>query len=511
MLADGHVLIEDFPGLGKTLMARSFAAARSACDFAPHPVHARPAAVRRDRLVDLRPARRRASSSGPGPVFANLLLADEINRAPPKTQAALLEAMAGAPGHGRGRDAPRSSRRSSCSRPRTRSSTRAPTRCPRRSSTASCVRLGVGYPTRDDEWQVLERRARAADRRGRARAGRRRATSCSAMQAARRGGPRRRSRSASTWSTSSRRRASARQVQVGAQPARLARAAEARRAAGPRSTAATSSSPDDVKAIAVPALAHRLTLRPGAVGAARLRRRRRARLPDPRPGAGAAGRRRDRRSREAVPDDPASGVPGARCAACCSRRSGSRRPELVAVAAPFGLIAAVGLARVGAARRDRAYERPDELRAIEGDRGHGARRDRLAAAAMAGRGAAWPCRTALTARWRPDPAAPCAWAAGTASVPFELACERWGGFVVPRPGSGCASRSACACGTARSPTPLQVRVHPQIEPLRQAPRPVRTQASVGSDTQPHGRARASSSPTCGRTSTATGCGASTGA
>ena len=57
-----------------------------------HPVHARPDAVRRHRLVDLQPARGRLRVPA-GPIFTNLLLADEINRAPPKTQAALLEAM----------------------------------------------------------------------------------------------------------------------------------------------------------------------------------------------------------------------------------------------------------------------------------------------------------------------------------------------------------------------------------------------------------------------------------
>ena len=67
--------------------------ARDLARLLAHPVHARPDAVRRDRLVDLQPARSPTSSSGPGPIFANLLLADEINRAPPKTQAALLEAM----------------------------------------------------------------------------------------------------------------------------------------------------------------------------------------------------------------------------------------------------------------------------------------------------------------------------------------------------------------------------------------------------------------------------------
>ena len=57
------------------------------------PVHARPAAVRRRRRHRLEPQRRASSSSGPGPMFANIVLADEINRASPKTQSALLEAM----------------------------------------------------------------------------------------------------------------------------------------------------------------------------------------------------------------------------------------------------------------------------------------------------------------------------------------------------------------------------------------------------------------------------------
>ena len=74
-----------------------------------------------------------------GPVFVNLLLADEINRAPAKTQAALLEVMQEAQVTIEG-EAHGSSRRSWCSPRRTRSSRKAPTRCPRRSSTASCSR-----------------------------------------------------------------------------------------------------------------------------------------------------------------------------------------------------------------------------------------------------------------------------------------------------------------------------------------------------------------------------------
>ncbi len=72
-----------------------------------------------------------------GPVFTNLMLADEINRTPPKTQAALLEAMEERQVIGRRHSRARCPIRSWSPRPRTRSSTRAPIRCPRLSSTAS--------------------------------------------------------------------------------------------------------------------------------------------------------------------------------------------------------------------------------------------------------------------------------------------------------------------------------------------------------------------------------------
>src|SRR6266508_1596012 len=91
ILGDGHVLLEDYPGLAKTLIARSFAQATtlafSRIQFTP----------------DLMPSDVTGSGNfnqqtaefefRPGPIFANILLSDEINRAPPKTQAALLEAM----------------------------------------------------------------------------------------------------------------------------------------------------------------------------------------------------------------------------------------------------------------------------------------------------------------------------------------------------------------------------------------------------------------------------------
>jgi len=90
-LGDGHVLLEDYPGLAKTLAARSFARALSmeftriqfTPDLMPSDVTGSSIWNQRDADFEFRP----------GPIFTNLLLADEINRAPPKTQAALLEAM----------------------------------------------------------------------------------------------------------------------------------------------------------------------------------------------------------------------------------------------------------------------------------------------------------------------------------------------------------------------------------------------------------------------------------
>lgn len=91
VLARGHVLIEDLPGLGKTLIARSFAAALgldfTRVQFTPDLL---PADLLGSTIYDMQSGRFEFRR---GPIFTNLLLADEINRTPPKTQAALLEAM----------------------------------------------------------------------------------------------------------------------------------------------------------------------------------------------------------------------------------------------------------------------------------------------------------------------------------------------------------------------------------------------------------------------------------
>ena len=92
VLARGHVLIEDLPGLGKTLIARSFAAALglgfTRVQFTPDLL---PADLLGSTVYDMQSGRFEFRR---GPIFTNLLMADEINRTPPKTQAALLEAMA---------------------------------------------------------------------------------------------------------------------------------------------------------------------------------------------------------------------------------------------------------------------------------------------------------------------------------------------------------------------------------------------------------------------------------
>jgi MoxR-like ATPase len=91
LLAEGHALIEDYPGVGKTALARSlarsidcqFARVQCTSDLLPADVVGTNVYMQREQRFEFRP----------GPVFANVVLVDEINRASPKTQSGLLECM----------------------------------------------------------------------------------------------------------------------------------------------------------------------------------------------------------------------------------------------------------------------------------------------------------------------------------------------------------------------------------------------------------------------------------
>jgi MoxR-like ATPase len=161
MLADGHVLLEDFPGLAKTLIARAFAQVTSIgftrIQFTPDLM---PSDVTGSSIFNQREA---DFEFRPGPIFANLLLADEINRAPPKTQAALLEAM-------QERQVTIEGVTHVLERPFLVLATQNPIEyegtypLPEAQLDRFLLRLGVGYLEREQEWDVLERRLdRAAD------------------------------------------------------------------------------------------------------------------------------------------------------------------------------------------------------------------------------------------------------------------------------------------------------------------------------------------------------------
>jgi MoxR-like ATPase len=155
MLADGHVLIEDFPGLAKTMIARAFAQVTSIgftrVQFTPDlmPSDVTGASIYNQREADF--------EFRPGPIFTNLLLADEINRAPPKTQAALLEAMQERQVTIEGLTHP-------LAPPFLVLATQNPIEyegtyaLPEAQLDRFLLRIGVGYPGRQEEWEVLQRR-----------------------------------------------------------------------------------------------------------------------------------------------------------------------------------------------------------------------------------------------------------------------------------------------------------------------------------------------------------------
>ena len=153
--AGGHVLLEDYPGLGKTLTAHSFALALGLefrrAQFTPDLL---PADLTGSEVFN---QKTNEFEFRPGPVFTGLLLADEINRTPPKTQAALLEAM-------QERQVSIEGTTHALPRPFHVLATANPVETegtyplPEAQLDRFLMRLAFGYPSADDEWDVIARR-----------------------------------------------------------------------------------------------------------------------------------------------------------------------------------------------------------------------------------------------------------------------------------------------------------------------------------------------------------------
>ena len=155
VLAGGHVLMEDFPGLGKTLAARSFAQTLGLefrrAQFTPDLL---PGDITGSFMFDQKAGE---FEFRPGPLFAGLLLADEINRTPPKTQAALLEAMQEQQVTVEGRTfrLPQPFHVLATANPVEYEGTYP---LPEAQLDRFLMRVSFGYPSLDEEWQILANR-----------------------------------------------------------------------------------------------------------------------------------------------------------------------------------------------------------------------------------------------------------------------------------------------------------------------------------------------------------------
>jgi MoxR-like ATPase len=262
LLADGHVLLEGVPGVAKTLLVRSLAAALSLetkrVQFTPDLM---PGDVTGSLIYDSRSAEFEFRQ---GPVFTNLLLADEINRTPPKTQAALLEAMEErqVSVDGTSRPLPEPFMVIATQNPVEYEGTYP---LPEAQLDRFLVKLNVPLPGRDDEFAMLQRHAQGFDPRDLAAAGLSPAANAAQLAAGR----------AAVAAVSiapevltyivdlCRATRSSPSVSLGASP-RGATALLRTSRAWAWLSGRDFVTPDDVKALARPTLRHRLALRPEA-------------------------------------------------------------------------------------------------------------------------------------------------------------------------------------------------------------------------------------------------------
>jgi MoxR-like ATPase len=256
LVAEGHLIIEDFPGVGKTVLAKSLA---RSLDLSFSRLQFTPDLLPTDVTgVNVFNQKTNEFEFKPGPVFANVLLVDEINRASPKTQAALLEAMQEAQVTIDGVTYP-------LELPFLVLATQNPIEyegtypLPEAQLDRFVLQLSIGYPSRDEEWEIVERRVdrRADEIELEALVD---APTLVEMQRALEHVHVSESVGRYMVDIVTATRASGR-VQVGASPRgtlALLKLGRGKAALAGRDFV----TPDDVKAIAVPALAHRLTLKP---------------------------------------------------------------------------------------------------------------------------------------------------------------------------------------------------------------------------------------------------------
>jgi MoxR-like ATPase len=262
LLAEGHILVEDYPGVGKTALARAlarsvdcaFARVQCTADLLPADIVGTNVFNQREQRFEFRP----------GPIFANVVIVDEINRASPKTQSGLLECM-------QERQVTVDATSHELARPFLVFATQNPVEyegtypLPEAQVDRFMVRLSLGYPNAEDEASMLHGHE-AGDRVLELEAVADRAEVVEAVEASHRVHA---SRALRDYIVALLRHTrDDGRVELGASPRAglmLLRAAKARALVGGRDHAL----PDDVQALAVPVLSHRLMLVPEAAGVER--------------------------------------------------------------------------------------------------------------------------------------------------------------------------------------------------------------------------------------------------
>ena len=459
LLAEGHILVEDYPGVGKTALARALSRSID-CQFARVQCTADllPADIVGTNVYNQREAR---FEFRPGPIFANVVLVDEVNRASPKTQSGLLECM-------QERHVTVDAHSHELARPFLVFATQNPVEyegtypLPEAQVDRFMVRLSLGYPDAADEAGMLaghearrpRARARAGGRPRRgARRDRRRPAACTPRSALR------------DYIVALLRRTRARRARRARRlAARRPDAAARRQGARARRRAATTRCPTTSRRCADAVLAHRHHARPRGGGRRARRDRRGRRSRDP------GARRRPARCARRASAARASGCLLLLVAGTLRRRAAVRHRLGARCCSALGAAAWIGLGARGARRR--ARDRPPQRRSRRS-------RCRCEIDAFAG-------RLPLPPGWIDEPLLP-------EPVRFKPAGRRAararGGHVRPPRAAACSRRPRSSCAT-RSGSPSASVRGAHADELLVLPRTSRCVATGGGgDARPRTRAR----------------------